>query len=460
MPKYTIEDDPKYTIKDKATPLRPVSGPYVGTMTAGGPPAPDRRVGLPFSDNLRLHAEKFLRENAPTIWAGIGSLAAPGLGSAIGLAAAGGFAGAEAQGKTGEEAAIEGGKQAAYEFGGRVIGFFTGRIAGRVLERYPELASVLKLDKIAGGASPKAVQHLTAAASGKGQAGQALEPIAATIGDIEQQMEKLPPQKRTVGDFLNAVTVARKEIHDEYGNALGPYANKEISTHSIADSIRELKKPWMDVGEEGAAERAAIDAAATSFERPRTVGQLDSLREQLNTDLSSLYGKTPNARYTALHGNINTAIDDTIRRGARNILYPVADKAASKPSGYFADALDRESNLIQLRGILQQRIKSLSGAQSVSEVASPFSSENISLSAHAGSLPRAGVYGLKNMFAPPRELNQASKHVAKAFPVDVDTLPYQALFSNAIRAAESPAVQGPNTRKLQELRNANSSAPQ
>ena len=193
----------------------------------------------------------------------------------------------------------------------------------------------------------------------------------------------------------------------------------------------------MDIPGMGAEEKSAIDRAATQFERPMTAGQLDSLRQQLNNDLASLYGKAPNARYTATQGSINNAIDTTIASGARDVLYPIADRAAGKPAGYFRDLLDREGSLIQLRGILQKRVSDLAGEQSISEVTPRLSSENLSLSLHPGTLPRGGLYGLKNLVSPTRELKAAGKHVAKAFPAKgaVNSLPYQMLFANVPRLA-------------------------
>jgi len=315
-----------------------------------------------------------------------------------------------------------GAEQGALELAGGLAAKGVGKLIGPAVERL----------------APKAIQRLTRAAAEKSSAGVPHEAIERTIGDIEKELLKLPPQERTVGGFLDAVTKAREGIHAEYGNALGPYARQEVNTRPIADAIRALKKPWMDVPGMGAEEKAAIDKAATQFERPMTAGQLDSLREQLNTDLASLYGKAPNARYTATQGSINNAIDTTIAKGARDILYPLADNAGGKPAGYFKDALDREGSLIQLRGILQQRLTNLSGAQAVSEVTPRLSSENVSLSAHPTSLPRAGVYGLKNLIAPPRELATASKQVAKAVTSkpEIDSLPYQLLFSTGLRGGQ------------------------
>ena len=427
------------------------------------PPAKSNKpapfLGKNDADRFKVHVSDDFQENAPAILgvagAAVGSLGGP-VGSVLG-ATYGGYAGKgiqrdyEEKPRSATAEALGGVEQGAYELGGQVGGRVLGRLARPVIEKYPELFKVLGLTEDAAKTSPKAVGHLTAAASPKGQAGPARDAIAGTIGDIEQKISTLPPKERTVGGFLDAVTRARAAIHEEYGNALGPYAHQEVSTKPIADAIRSLKKPWMDVPGMGAEEKSAIEKAATQFERPMTVGQLDSLRQQLNTDLASLYGKAPNARYTATQGSINNAIDTTIASGARDVLYPIADSAANKPAGYFRDALDREGSLIQLRGILQKRFSDLAGSQAISEVTPRLSSENLSVSLHPGTMPRGGLYGLKNVIAPTRELTQAGKHVAKAFPAHgaVNSLPYQILFSNAPRVA---SMIGPKSQAIEDMR--------
>ena len=465
--KYTVEDAPatQYTVEDETPePKKFVPGSlsqqqmdaaWMKEMKSN-PPAKSNKPA-PFldrndADRFKVHVSDDFQENAPAILgvagAAIGSLGGP-VGSVLG-ATYGGYAGKgiqrdyEGKPRSATAEALGGAEQGAYELGGQVGGRALGWAARPVVEKYPKLFEVLGLTKDT--TKPNMVGHLTAAASPKGQAGPARDAIASTIGDIEQKISTLPPKERTVGGFLDAVTRARASIHKEYGNALGPYAHQEVSTKPIADSIRSLKKPWMDVPGMGAEEKSAIEKAATQLERPMTVGQLDSLRQQLNTDLASLYGKAPNARYTATQGSINNAIDTTIASGARDVLYPIADSAASKPAGYFRDALDREGSLIQLRGILQKRFSDLAGSQAISEVTPRLSSENLSVSLHPGTMPRGGLYGLKNLISPTRELTQAGKHVAKAFPAHgaVNSLPYQILFSNA------PRVVGPLSKQLQD----------
>lgn len=458
--KYTVEDAPtEYTVEDApaahALPSQTtMDSDFIKRMKAmrrSDKPAPtwegyDQSFGI---ENEITHASPILG----AVGGLVGSLGGPA-GAVVG-ATYGGYLGKgierDFEGKPRSALAEAGGglEQGAYEAAGQIGGRVLWRLARPVLEKFPDLVEVLGLEKT----SPKAVGHLTAAAASKGQAGPAKEAIAATIGDIEKTMEGLPKEQHTVEGFLDAVTMKRNLLHQEYANAIGPYARQEANTTQIVRNLEDLKKDWMTAvtsgRPEGAAELAAINAAEVRFAQPRTVGQLDSLRQQLNSDLSAFYNKAPNARYAAENGNINLAIDAAIARGARDTLYPIADRAAGKPEGYFADVLKREGHLIQLRGLLEKRVSDLAGSQAISEVTPRLSSENLSLSAHPGTMPRAGLYGLRQVFTPTRELAQASTHVRKAFQPQLNMLPYGVLFSDILRFREA-VPKGPKTQQLEQ----------
>jgi hypothetical protein len=229
-----------------------------------------------------------------------------------------------------------------------------------------------------------------------------------------------------------------------------PIAGVTTVPTGVADKIRELVTPSMQHTAEGRAEANYIKNAAKDFDKEWSFRELDDMRMRTRAKLDAFSRKEPVARYTAAKGDASKAVDEAILDGVRDTVYPEMDRAAHKPEGYFADLKGRQSNLITLQSILDKRLKNLQGAQAVSEVAPRFSSENVSLSAHAGSLPRAGIYGIRNAISPTRELNAASKNVSRAFPSTINTLPYQTLFSNAIRFAEAP--KGPKTQKLQQAR--------
>jgi hypothetical protein len=336
---------------------------------------------------------------------------------------------------------IEGAKQGAYEVGGRVGGKVVAKAlspVGRAVapklekmaEKYPKLKELLPKP-------PNTVGHLTAAAADKGSSKDAWEAITRTVDDIKKEMESVPEGKRTAGAFLKKVASKREALHNEYGLALWPSVGDHVDTTPIVNRVKALVKDWMNMEGRGEAEKRLIADEVTRLEHATTARDLDSLRHQLTEELAPIYGKEGNARYTALHGNLQREIDNEIVQGAKDVLYPLADRNAGKPVGYFKDVLERESNLITLRGILEKRVGELSGTQAISEVAPLFKSENISVSGHPGNAPRFGFYGLREMASPPRELKEAGEHVEAAFaPAQLDALPYQILLGAGIRTEE------------------------
>ncbi|MFZ3343313.1 MAG: hypothetical protein WA213_20720 [Terriglobales bacterium] len=339
--------------------------------------------------------------------------------------------------KIGEQAVVQGLTEAVGQVGGRFVGKLV-RPAGKlvpdaVFAKYPFLKSVFA---VGDEASPRAAQHLTAAASTKATAGPTLEAVNTSLGDLEQEMTKLPANQRTVEGFLGAVKTRKDAMNLESGAAMLPIAGKQTVPTGIADSIRNLVRPWMDQTAQGRAQKAAILRAAKDYDKPWTYSELDTLRTDLSSQLAKHKAKGAVAKYTAEKGDTDLAIDNAVLDGLRSTVYPEMDQAAGKPAGYFEDLKGRQSALITLQQTLDKRIEDLAGQQALSEVAPRFSSENLSGSLHAGSMPRLGVYGIRQALAPTRELEAASKHVLKAFP-DVNALPYQVLFSTALRAPEA-----------------------
>lgn len=344
-----------------------------------------------------------------------------------------------------------GGEQGLQEVGGQVAGRVAGKIvrpladkAGpAILAKYPILKDVFAVGE---GASPRAAQHLTAAAANKQTAGVTLEAVGNTLGDLESEITKLPPKERTVEGFLKSVNSRKDAMNAESGAAMLPIAGQQTVPQGVSQNIQGLIRSYMQNTPMGRSQRGYLAKRAAEFQKPWTYRQLDELRTDLASSLAKHNAKLPVAKYTAEKGDLDVAIDSAVLDGLRDTVYPEMDRAAGKPAGYFENLKGRQSSLIALQEILDKRLRDLSGAQAISEVTPRLGSENISLSAHAGSLPRAGVYGIRQAISPNRELKSASKHVAKAFPA-VDSLPYQVLFSGETRAA---TLKGPKQQELEK----------
>lgn len=314
----------------------------------------------------------------------------------------------------------------------RAVQPITKSVPDSLFTRFPFLKTVLaKADQ----PSARAVQHLTAAASEKGAtADVAHEAIARTLGDIQSEMQKTGG--KTVGDFLGAVNARKVAMNNESAVAMLPIAGKKVVPTGIADSVRNLSEPWMANTAQGRAEQAYIKRRAAEFDKPWSFRDLDRYRTYLSSQLAKHKAKDVVARYTAEKGDIDLAIDNAILGSLRDTVYPEMDRAAGKPAGYFENLKGRQSSLIELQSILDRRIKRLGSSQAISEARPRLGSENLSIYMHAGGGPRAYLHGLKEAVAPTRELSIANRQVRKAFP-SVNSLPYQILFSQALRAEEA-----------------------
>ncbi|MHB1952132.1 MAG: hypothetical protein ACYCOU_00165 [Sulfobacillus sp.] len=395
-----------------------------------------------YVEDARQHAEKFLGDNAPPILATVLGTATGGAGFVPALAGAGvgGFLGEKAQGNPNDEALKEGAKQAALEAGGRISGAAVGKVLSPLArkvapmlegaaEKYPILKEMLpEVNK----SSKKAVDYLTAASGPEGHA-----PIAATIADIEKGMQSLPTNKRTVGTFLEAVNAAKDSMNKESGEAMFRIANKETIPQPVIERLEKLITPNMQKTAQGREEAAAIKRAITEFQKPWTYGELDAERMTSRARLHSFHAQESVAQYAKQKASRNVAIDNAIEQGLKDTIYSEMDRASGKQAGYFANLKGRQSNLIQLESILNKRVEDLAGKTSVVKGSPRFSTENLSVSMHAGGTPRLGVYSLRNVLSPSDLLKTADKRVAKAFaPPQVSALPYQVLLSSTARAID------------------------
>lgn len=388
---------------------------------------------------------KVLEPMAPAIAGALGGLAGGAVAGPVGAVAGAGVGGAAAGAAKGETAggvAVEGLKQAGYEAGGRLAGAALGRIGkplaekipAELMEKYPVLKHLLAAPEKSPAVSKKAVQYLTTASGEEAHA-----PIAATIGDIEKTVEQMPKVDRTVKGFLNVVNTAKDEMNKESGAAMFPIVNKQTVPISISDRIRSLITPNLAKTAEGRAEAEQIKRAALEFEKPWTYGELDAERQTIRARLNTFHQKGEVAQYTAKKANRSVAIDNAIEQGLKDTVYPEMDRAAGKPAGYFSNLKGRQSNLITLEGLLKDRIEKLAGKEASIAGSPRLSSENLSVSLHPGSMPRMGLYSIRNIIARPKPLASAGKRIAKAFPTQkaIDTMPYQVLTANLLRAIQS-----------------------
>jgi hypothetical protein len=268
----------------------------------------------------------------------------------------------------------------------------------------------------AGARTPKSspvtpIDYLTAAG---GEATHA--PLTETWASIRAAVDKMPTPPRTPDDYLSAVKGTKDAFNDEFANAIGPVGNTKVGLDAagntpISSRILAMITPNLKNTAAGRVVEAQLRKAAAEFQKPWTLQELNQERIDANNrfyakdyDSSTLRGK-----------NRTPAIDKAIADGTREMIYPALDDIYGKPRGYYAEMQDQTANLIDLEKLLKNRVETLKGKSAASRGAPRFKTEDISISGHPGSMPRAGFYGLRNLIFREDPYRTASSRVAKGF---------------------------------------------
>lgn len=275
------------------------------------------------------------------------------------------------------------------------------------------LGSVINLLTLKGAAGPSneaRINSLTAAAGAK--ASTPIERLAKPLLDTADSAGIKP---QSLGDVRTVVNKFKDNINTEYGNAIGPHANMQMFPEQVSQRIMGLITPDMQYTAEGRAEMNAIKNAALEYEKPWTLGALDSKRSRLAADLASHNSKESVGRYTAERGNINLAVDNATMDALRDTVYPQADALAGKPAGYFEGLKQQQSDAIRLQSILNKRIEDLMGKSRESKGQPPLSRMRPGAAIGEGGVPHGYLSNLPNVIAPRDVLKSADKAAAKGF---------------------------------------------
>jgi hypothetical protein len=152
--------------------------------------------------------------------------------------------------------------------------------------------------------------------------------ILNTLNDVKSSAKLRGKPIESVGDYLDAIKSAKEDMNTQSGIAMQPIAEQSYIPVDVAQRIKSLIQPWMDVAPEGAVIKQKIMDAALPFESKEwTYRQMDGYRTKLQQDLSSYYKKGGVDRYQELKTDPQTAIDRQIVDGIQDIVYPKMDAA-------------------------------------------------------------------------------------------------------------------------------------
>lgn len=174
-----------------------------------------------------------------------------------------------------------------------------------------------------------------------------IEPV---VNDLRTAAKGAKP--KTVGEFVDVANRAQKALNDEYGTSLGKFANQKSNlpdvngNFPISQAIKALKEKMPQITDADRSERSFIDKAASEYQKPVSLGELDLKRMQANNRLSAYYDKNDVSQYAAEGRNAQIAVDKAVADWVRDNVYPEMDKLTGKSPGYFRNLKSRVGNLM------------------------------------------------------------------------------------------------------------------
>ena len=239
--------------------------------------------------------------------------------------------------------------------------------------------------------------------------GKEADVVDIVANDLKSTAEK-HGRPYSMDGYIDIINKTKEGFDNEIGSAMVKVKGNPIAANPIADNIRSLITPEMKrFPNRYAKEMREINMEATRFEQPMTIEVLDDARKNANTRLETYYSQA-NPRTP-----LQIKIDREIGNGAREIINPYLDKAAGKPTGYFAALKRREAALIDLREKVTVEADKLK-AQSKQAAGAPWHERsNISTYGTSSGKPGIALHRLTGLFRAKDPYWSASKAVEQGF---------------------------------------------
>ncbi len=274
-------------------------------------------------------------------------------------------------------------------------------------------------------------------------AGEGAENFRRTLPDIEQTIKKTGNPPKTVGQLKGVIEETGKALESEFNTALQPIrSNKLVPIDISQDLYNKANRPNLAKTAEGRAERLALRRAALDFQRPWTIEELNL--ERMRRYNNRLESKSGVGQMQAVRSSVDTAIDQIVENGTRDIVYRELGKATGKD---FRSLKQRQSALLDLQDKLHKRIDSLADQQ-MKHQGAPFG-EKASTTVHAGSHGATPRVHLRELFSKGPEAH-ANKAVQKAFTRSNARSIATEAGKRAIRPAIKAAIMAAPIERLQD----------
>lgn len=209
--------------------------------------------------------------------------------------------------------------------------------------------------------------------------------IAHVLPELKETAEKLGKPK-TIGDVGTHLQSTLTRLDQKFNAGLFSNAHRQLVPQAIADELRS-RAAEMPPSPDGQAMAQQLNNAASTYERPWTLRELNAERKLRSGYLKGFYGKEGSAQMAAMRTSADTIIDKTVEGGAKDLLYDELDRL--HPGGGFRELKQKQSALIDIKDAFDKHLEKIE-KQSAQEKGAPFlgkSSVTASASQH-GVIPR------------------------------------------------------------------------
>jgi hypothetical protein len=223
-------------------------------------------------------------------------------------------------------------------------------------------------------------------------------------------------------DFRKIVNKTKDRMNAESDVAMAPLKGRKTIPVQIAQKIRGLITPDMDMTPDGRIMKSEIQTAALPYETQEwTYEALDKQRQKSY----ARWHRSERPGYQRAQLDPPSQVDKVVNESIRDLIYPKMDAIAKKSPGYFQNLKDRQSALISLQEQLDEEIPRLQNQTAASLGTGRFREAR----------PEAGIpttspglkrMGLRMALGPDNPLAFASGRVAKGFVRPMTLEPYMA----------------------------------
>ena len=271
------------------------------------------------------------------------------------------------------------------------------------------------------------------------------EDIQPALQELQQTERQAGNQVKNVGDYLSILDQTKNRIGTEVSASLKtpittkvgkvPLGATEADTTEVSNALSNLAtKHPSDVQMNPNKLKMFRDRALDYQKNKRSYSWLFDRRQVLNEELNRFYSlATPGEQATYLFQHPGFEADKAEADAIRDVIYPQMDRAAQKPSGYYANLQRKYGSISRVENATKKNLEKLAAKGKVQRGAPISQRTSLSTYASEGGKPGFSLHRLQGVFARPNPAGALDTAAKSAFGHSALTKTGSALSSNVGR---------------------------